>query len=410
MRSPALALFPIWASLVPLATPQPQEQPAHSRPYSTWLADSIISANLVPQTRWYSEATFYRGLEAVHNHTSDPKYLDFLTAQIDAVLTPIGDGGVAPLKGWDYTDHQLDNIRVGSTILYLHTLSPGKESEAAKKYKAAAGFLHGQLTTQYKRTASGAFWHKERYPNQLWLDGLFMAGPFSAAYAALFDPRNKTLWDDVALQFELAEKHCRNKTSGMLKHGYDESGKAVWADKVTGASPLVWIRAQGWYFMALLDVLGWFPRDHEGYAKIKGWFVELAEAVKREQDKSSGGWWLVMDEGYPGREGNYIESSGSSMYTYGLFKGIREGILDRGVYGETAERAYKGLVERFVTVRNGTNGTEINWEGTVRVGSLDGKGDYPYYTGINRVQNSLIGVGPFLLASVEWEKYQSTRS
>ncbi|KAK3989054.1 glycosyl hydrolase [Cladorrhinum sp. PSN332] len=390
---PTIVQYSLWATVLPTAS-------AQSRPYSTWLADSIISTNLVPQTRWYTEATFYRGLEAVYNHTSSAQYLSFLTSQIDPIILPNGT-----LKGWDYNDHQLDNIRVGSTILYLHTLYP-----SVPKYRAAADFLHGRLLNHQKRTPSGGFWHKDpKYPNQMWLDGLFMAGPFSAAYAALFDKTKTTaLWDDILLQFELVEQHCRNRTNGMLKHGYDESKKAVWADKATGASPHVWIRAQGWYFMALIDVLGWFPKEHPGWEKLRGWFVWLAEAVKREQDIKSGGWWLVMDEGYPGREGNYIESSGTAMYTYGLLRGVREGLLDGGQYLPVAERAYKLMTERFVA-RNGTKGG-INWEGTVRVGSLDGNGDYKYYIGINRVENSLIGVGPFLLASVEWEKYQATRS
>ncbi|KAK4222304.1 glycosyl hydrolase [Podospora fimiseda] len=388
-----ILLVSLWATILPKTSAQQS-----SRPYSTWLADSIISANLVPQTRWYTEATFYRGLESVYNHTSFQKYLDFIIAQIDAIILPNGS-----LKGWDYNDHQLDNIRVGSTILYLHTLFP-----SIQIYRAAADFLHDQLLNHQKRTPSGGFWHKDpKYPNQMWLDGLFMAGPFSATYASLFDRNNKTLWDDILLQFELVEQHCRNKTNGMLKHGYDESKKAVWADKVTGASPHVWIRAQGWYFMALIDVLGWFPRDHEGYGRIKGWFIWLAEALKREQDVKSGGWWLVMDEGFVEREGNYIESSGTAMYTYGLLRGVREGILDREEYLPVAERAYEVMTEKFVA-RNGTN-RGINWEGTVRVGSLDGNGDYEYYIGINRVENSLIGVGPFLLASVEWERYQATR-
>ncbi|KAK4171999.1 glycosyl hydrolase [Triangularia setosa] len=367
---------------------------AVEKPYSTWLTDSIISYNIVPKSRWYTEATFYYGVEAVHNHTSSPAYLSYLVSQADPILTPNGS-----FVSWDFKDHQLDNIRIGSPLLYLYTQTSNV------RYRSAIDFLHDRLLNHQKRTPAGGFWHKDpKYPNQMWLDGLFMAGPFSAAYAALFDPKNITLWDDILLQFQLIEDHCRNTTKGnsMLKHGYDELYKAVWADPVTGASPLVWIRAQGWYFMALLDVLDWFPTSHEGYKLITKWFKDLAKAVKREQDES-GGWWLVMDEQYKGKKGNYIESSGTAMYTYGILKGIRKGLLEETEYFGVAEKAYKLMAERFVA-RNGTGGG-INWEGTVRVGSLDGKGDYEYYIGINKVVNDLKGVGPFILASVEWERH-----
>lgn len=230
----------------------------------------------------------------------------------------------------------------------------------------------------------------------MWLDGLYMAEPFYAAYTSLFlSPSSsgdatatataaaaENSWDEILLQFELVEKHCRNQTSGLMKHGYDGSKKAVWADPKTGASPLTWIRAQGWYLMALVDVLDWFPLEHEGYDKLKGWANQLARALKETQDGETGGWWLVMDGefgGAKGRErGNYVESSGSAMYAYGLLKGVRKGYLEDDGFKDVARRAYEGLVKRFVKVVNGSgDGQEVlNWEGTVRVGSLDGKGDF----------------------------------
>lgn len=337
------------------------------KPYSTWMTDSFITRGVSP-TRWYTEATFYRGVEAVANHTADPSYLNFLNTSLSTIFSPSG----AP-RDWSLTDLQLDHIRIGSTLLYLYTAT------SSPIYRSAIDFLHNSLTTQYKRTPSGGFWHKSpKYPNQMWLDGLYMAMPFYAAYTSLFQPANTTAWDDILLQFSLIEAHCREPSTKLLRHGYDESKRAVWADAVTGASPLVWIRAQGWYIMALVDVLEWFPREHKGWAMLKGWFLDLAGALRREQDADSGGWWLVMGKEYVGRKGNYIESSGTAMYTYGLLKGVRNGLFDqddsREVYLDVARRAYEGMVERFVA-KNGTGGT-LNWEGTVRVGSLDANGDY----------------------------------
>ncbi|KAK3319858.1 putative cell wall glycosyl hydrolase YteR [Cercophora scortea] len=373
-----------------------------SRPYSRWMADSMIAhPGAVPATRYYGEATFYRGIEAVYNATGDSSYRTYLISQMDAILTANGS-----FRAWDYADHQLDNIRVGSVLLYLYSLT----HEA--KYKSAVDFLYDQLVNKQKRTASGGFWHKDpKYPNQMWLDGLFMAEPFYAQYNALFNASAVAAWDDVLLQFSLVEKHCRNTTTGMLYHGYDESLKAVWANPVTGASPHVWDRAQGWYLMALVDVLDWFPTSHPGRAQLVGWLRRLAGALKTAQDVKSGGWWLVMDAPYPGQKGNYIESSGTAMYTYGLLKGVRMGYLaeeekEREEYVGVAERAYRLMVDRFVA-RNGTNGT-LNWEGTVRVGSLDGNGDFTYYTTVPVVENSVLGFSPFILASVEMEVRNKT--
>lgn len=191
----------------------------------------------------------------------------------------------------------------------------------------------------------------------------------------------KKSWDNILLQFSLVEEHCRNQTSGLMKHGYESSKKAVWADPETGASPLTWVRALGWYFMALVDILDWLPVEHEGYGKLMGWARQLEKALRETQDGETGGWWLVMDGEFGGEKGkekgNYVESSGIAMYVYGLLKGVRMGYLEDG-YRDVAMKACDGLVERFVKVVNGTgDGQEVlNWEGTVRVGSLDGKGDF----------------------------------
>lgn len=329
--------------------------------YSTWMVDSMIAIGITP-TRYYTQATFYRGVELVYNKTQDTRYSSFLTSQLDAVLTSNGS-----FVDWDYTSHQLDNIRVGETLLFLY----GATGDV--KYKNAADFLRHQINQQ-KRTVSGGFWHKDpNYPNQMWLDGLFMAEPFYAQYTSMFEPDNATAWDDIVHQFDLIEFHCPNQQTGLRYHGYDESFAAVWANNVTGASPHVWDRAVGWYFMALVDVLDWLPESHPGHSRLLKYFTKLAMGLKRNWD-SQGGWWLVMDAPYPGMAGNYIESSGTAMFIYGFLKGIREGYLDKNSYDEIAKRAYDAMVEKFVG-RNKTTAM-LTWEGTVNVGSLSGNASY----------------------------------
>jgi len=332
---------------------------AQDQPYSTWMADSQIKRGVAP-TRYYAEATFYRGVEAVYNLTGKETYKTYIASQVDAVLTANGS-----FRAWDFKDHQLDNIRIGATLLFLY-LSTGQT-----KYRTAATFLRGQLDVQ-KRTRSGGFWHKDpKYPHQMWLDGLYMAGPFHAQYTQLFEPANTTAWDDIVLQFDLVERHCRNETTGLLYHGYDESGKAVWANPVTGASPHFWDRAVGWYFMALVDTLDYFPETHPGRERLLEYYTTLARALIDVQEPS-GGFWLVLDS--PGRKGNYIESSATAMFTYGWLKGVQKNYLTLSPNLENSARSWGYMTNNFVA-KNGTGGL-LNWEGTVRVGSLDQDGSF----------------------------------
>lgn len=200
-----------------------------------------------------------------------------------------------------------------------------------------------------------------------------MADSFYATYTSVFQPDNTTAWDDITLQYGLIEESCRNATSNLLKHGFDESRVAVWADPATGASPLVWDRAVGWYFVSLLEALQVFPTSHAGHAQLTGYLTSLAAGVLAAQDAATGGWWLIMDEAYRGAEGNYIESSATAMFTYGFLRGIRTGLLDEATYLAPAKQAYAMMVDTFVVEQD--DGT-LDWEGTVQVGSLSSNGTY----------------------------------
>lgn len=242
------------------------------------------------------------------------------------------------------------------------------------KYKSAADLLRSQLDTNPRNT-HGGFWHRSTYPNQMWLDGLYMASPFYAHHTAVYDPSNATAFDDIVKQFTLTHTNCVNSNTsqtGLLKHGYDESHVAVWADAATGASPECWDRALGWYVMAIVDVLDYLPSIHPGVLTLKSILSETITGITSAIEPDSGLWWLVMSQ--PGRSGNYIESSGSAMFIYAMLKGIRMGYLDSATYLSTATSAYGKLVDKFVSV-NATDGG-LDWEGTVSVGSLSGKGDF----------------------------------
>ncbi|KAL7626461.1 hypothetical protein AAE478_003233 [Parahypoxylon ruwenzoriense] len=335
---------------------------AASTSYLTWMADSFIRHG-VEATRYYGEATLYEGYEAAYRLIKNETYAEWYRGQIDdAVVLENGT-----IREWKYDYYSLDDYRIGNNILWWY------EHTHEEKYKRAADVIRAQLD-RHPRTPTGGFWHREpNYPNQMWLDGIFMADSFYAKWTSLFDAKNKTAWDDIALQFDNIEAHTRNRTSGLLVHGYDESRKAVWADPVTGAAPLVWSRAVGWYFMSLLEVIPLFPLSHSGRSRLVDYFVTLAAALNKTQDPGSGGWWLIMSEPYPGARGNYIESSASAMFTYGLLKGVNIDLLPAQEYLGLSQKAYRGLTERFV--KGNEDGT-LNWTGTVQVGSLGSNGTY----------------------------------
>ncbi|KAF1974974.1 Six-hairpin glycosidase [Bimuria novae-zelandiae CBS 107.79] len=360
--------------------------------FSTWMASSFIGKKH-PIDNHYVSNVINEGIRqaaTVHNNAT---LLSWASNAISSLVTADGT-----IQNWDPTFYSLDDQRVGNNILYFWNLGGRKE----KKYEIAAASLRAQLD-RFPRNAEGGFWHRSpTYPNQMWLDGIYMADQFYATYTSYFQPDNTTAWNDIVLQFDLIEKHTRNKTSGLLAHGYDGSNphKAVWADPVTGASPNVWDRAVGWYFIALLETLQVYPTALPGYARLKTYFTTLAAGLLKAQDKASGGWWLVMNEPYPGKPGNYIESSGTAMFTYGFLKGIRLGLLGKE-YKAPAAKAYKLLTEKFISYEK--NGT-LSWEGTVSVGSLNSNASYEYYIGVPLGQNDGKGAGAFMMAAAEYER------
>lgn len=322
--------------------------------YSKLMTDSMIRRNVKPSYA-YDQATLYTSFEDMYEYTKNKTYYDFFRSQMDAVV--LEDGKIV---GFNYTYYSLDHYRFGNNLLWWY------QKTGEKKFKTAADDIKKTLD-HHPRTASGGLWHRDVvYPNQMWLDGIYMADNFYAKYTRLFQPNNATAWDDIILQYDKIDKVTR-RSNNLLVHGFDESKRAVWADPKTGAAPLIWARAVGWYFMSLLEAIETFPKDHPGRERLIGYFTSLAEGLKRAQDEKSGGWFNIMDEKYKGVKGNYIEASASAMFTFGWLRGLNRGFLPAEEYSSVAAKAFEGLVKRFVT--KNADGT-INFEGTVEVGSL----------------------------------------
>jgi rhamnogalacturonyl hydrolase YesR len=224
-------LLPLLTCIVALAAPKP------TLPYSTWMASSFLTKKQGKIDRHYVAAVLHEGIQKAAVLHSNTTLLSYVSSAISSLVSANGT-----LKGWDPNFFSLDDIRIGNNILYFWDAT-GRNNTAHQK---AAMALRKQLD-RFPRTPTGGFWHRApQYPNQMWLDGIYMAETFYATYTSYFEPENTTAWEDIARQFDLVEQHCRNHTSGLLVHGYDESKKAVWADPVTGASPHVWDRAVGW--------------------------------------------------------------------------------------------------------------------------------------------------------------------
>jgi len=367
-----------------------------AQPYSEWLASSAMArgqGNGLDSTGApidsYEHGAFQRGLTHLYEKTGNKSYLDYIQLGLNNVIT--SNGTVLTYKESDYS---LDNIRIGESIVQFAALT----GEA--KYKTAADTLRKQLET-HPRNKAGGFWHKLRYPYEMWGDGQYMGLPFYAAYTSQYQPTNQSAWADIALQINLYHTNCRQNGTNLTFHGYDESKTAVWANNITGASPEVWDRAMGWYSMALVDLLDYIPSSHPGYATILSAYQELAPALVRAVDPASHAWWLVISE--PGRAKNYIESSGSSMFVYSILKGLRKGYIedsDSVGYFTAAQSAYQYITKTFV--QDAGNGL-ANFTGTVIVGSLDGAGDFNYYVSQAVDTNDLKGIAAFVLASVEYE-------
>jgi len=340
----------------------------------------------------YETGTLLEGMDAVWFQAADPRSYNYIKASVDQWVNT--DGSISTYKP---EENQLDSILLGRQLLLLYGVTQDK------RYALAAEKLYQQLQQQ-PRTPSGGFWHKQRYPNQMWLDGLYMAEPFYAEYAVTF--HHPAAFTDIAHQFALIDEHLRDAKTGLLYHGWDESKQERWADKQTGRSSQFWARAMGWYLMALVDTLEYVPADSPAHAQLVAQLNRYADAVVRVQDAQSGLWFQVLDK--PAEKGNYLESSAACMFVYALARGMRQGYLPEK-YLTNAQRGYAGILSHFIE----GNGDALSLKQTVKGAGLGGDpyrdGSYAYYIGEKTGANDPKGVGAFLLASVEIENAEGAR-
>jgi unsaturated rhamnogalacturonyl hydrolase len=335
--------------------------------------------------KWdYVHALVLHSFEELYKKNPDPRYAAYIKNYVDILVQ--NDGTI---KTYEPEKYNIDLVLPGRLLFNVY------ETTKDKRYLSAMQLLKKQLEGQ-PRTSSGGFWHKQIYTNQMWLDGLYMGEPFYAQYTATFE-NGKNL-DDVAKQFEQIQLHATDPKTGLLYHGWDEKKLMPWANKETGVSPNFWSRSIGWYMMALVDVLDYFPKDNPKQKELVGYLNTIAASLAKFQDKS-GMWYQVTDQG--AKEGNYLESSGTSMFAYAYAKGVNKGYLP-AKYKKVANNAFDGLTQQLIKID--TDGT-ITLTQACAVAGLGGDpyrdGSYEYYVKERKKDNDPKATGPFILAALE---------
>lgn len=340
----------------------------------------------------YTNGLVLSACARVYEETKKEQYYDYIYAYADELINANGK-----IETYQQSDQNLDMIKSGDVLLYLY---PKTKEE---RFLTAMKTLHGQMESQPK-TSDGGYWHKKRYPYQMWLDGLYMAEPFHVKYANEYiedESKKQEVYNSAVLQFDLIQEHSRDEETGLLYHGWDESKEQQWADKDTGNSSHFWSRGMGWYGMAMVDILDFLPLEHPGRDRIIEYLNKFAEAIVKVQHES-GLWYQVLDQG--DRDGNYLEATGSSMFSYALAKGVNKGYLPES-YMENAEKAFQGLIKNLVSVEE--NGI-VNLNKCCGVAGLGGNpyrdGSFDYYVNEIIRSNDPKGTGPFIMASLELNK------
>jgi unsaturated rhamnogalacturonyl hydrolase len=340
------------------------------------------------KTKWdYKLGLVMTSFENLSKKSNNPIYSAYIKEYAETVINDSGE-----ILNYKLEDYNIDNINAGKMLFELYSQTKDR------RYLTAIKTLRKQLET-HPRTNSGGFWHKKIYPYQMWLDGLYMGTPFYARYTVEFDG-GKDL-NDIALQFEQVQKHTIDKKTGLLFHAWDESKQMPWANKETGASPNFWSRSIGWYMMALVDDLDYFPKDHPKRKELIQYLNEISEAVAKFQD-ASGLWYQVTDAG--SKQGNYLEASGSAMFIYAFAKGVNKGYLP-SKYKKLADKGFDGLTQKLITV---DPDGEIHITQVCASAGLGGNpyrdGSYEYYINEKIKIDNSHGLGPFLLAALELDK------
>lgn len=281
----------------------------------------------------YSNSIVLFGMQKLYKYTKNPAYLKYIKKYVDVYVRANGT------ISFDSSANNLDHLHPGLMCLFLY------EHTGEEKYRIAAEKIRQEFDKQ-PRNASGGYWHKQRYTNQMWADGIYMAEPFLVEYGKMFDDEAYTI-EEAAKQTLLLAEHAYDTTLNLIYHGWDETLSASWAD-ANGRSPIVWSRGMGWYCMALVDMLDYIPESHAAHSEFVELVKGLAKGIKKYQDETTGLWFQVVDKGHIST--NWIEASGSAMFIYMLKKGVDQGYIDT-TYNEVIDKGWAGMQTKITLDR-----------------------------------------------------------
>jgi len=365
---------------------------ASSQKINTWsvrMVESTLKRYTVKDFSWnYDHGLQVLAIQKAGEATGEERYLQFVADWIDYFIQLDGT-----IRTYRMETYNIDWVNSGKLLFGAY------ERTGDERYRKAIEILRQQMRRHPRNNANG-FWHKKIYPYQMWLDGIYMAGPFMSEYAFRFnDPET---FDDVIHQISLIEKHTRDKKTGLLYHAWDESKGQRWCDPETGLSKYFWGRAVGWYVMAIVDVLDHLPREHAGRSALIGILEETAAGIVKVQDEATGLWYQILD--LPERKGNYLEASVSTMFVYTFAKAVRAGYLAQE-YLLSARRGYRGILQNLIKIDSGGFLTLENVCGGAGLGGEPYRdGSFEYYVSEKIIPNDPKGVGPFILAALEMER------
>jgi unsaturated rhamnogalacturonyl hydrolase len=346
------------------------------------LCDTIMTKftpeELPPASAWhYHQGVFLCGMMRVWEKTKKDQYFQYAKQYVDNLIDEHGN--------FYFRRDELDSIQAGLLLFPLY------QETGEAKYKIAAEKLR-HLYNTINKTSEGGFWHKDKYPYQMWLDGLYMGGPFALHYAN--ECNESALVDMVVHQEALMRKHTKDEKTGLYYHGWDEKGETPWAKQATNTAPEFWGRALGWYGLAVIDMIDLLPEDHPKRLEWIGVIQDLVVSLTKFQDEKSGLWYQVVDKG--SHEGNWLESSASSLFLYTIAKAVNNQYVDVE-FAEVVKKGFQGLIDnkieetdQSVVIKDICIGTSI--------------GVFDYYINRERSENDLHGAGAFILACMEIEK------
>ena len=371
--------------------------------------DAIIhkySAEKLPPegALFYHQGVFLSGMQNVYQITGEEKYFQYIKDYIDSVIGQNGEvyGIVHEATKWNSNPAWGEGLKLQSLtmldakqpVILLYDLY---DKTGEEKYKRAITTISESMYF-WPVNNYGGYWHMMHQHHQMWMDGLYMAGPLSVMYSAKFG--DKRLMERAINQAFIMNENIRKEENGLYYQGWDPSKEAEWADKETGLSQECWGRAVGWYAVAILDMLDYIPKDHPSVERLKQIEADLLESLAKYQDKKTGMWYQVVDK--PEKEGNWIETSCTCLFVYSYAKAIRTGVIGRE-YANVLEKAYNGMINSLYYDEDGYLVVD-----NVCIGCCVEDGTYEYYINKGKAKNDLHGMGAFTLMCAEMQRYRDS--